>query len=404
MIAPLLFCLALQTPAEDGITALDAGKPAAAEALFQKALAADPKDYSLHFNLAFAQSLLNKDAEAIASYRKVLELKPGIYEAQLNLGILLLRQKQYAEAAPMLSDATATMPIEYRPIYYLCDALLNLNRCVDSEKAFRKALELNPKSAEAAQGVGMALLNPGKTADGAPFIEPAVQLAPSFAQALLHLATVYEADKNYDAAIALYRRFPNDAAARERLGDLLLKSGKASSAIPELEAAAKSSPTVANLTALATAYLQAGQPDKCQAPIDAALRLEPNNGELRLLYGRLLREMRKFDLAANQFALAVKLSPNSPDAWSDLATATVLMERYDVALTALDRLRQLNAEKPGHLYLRAITLDKVKQNRQGARAALAAYQDFLTVAGGKFPDEEFKARQRLKILEREVNR
>ncbi|MFN9919952.1 MAG: tetratricopeptide repeat protein [Acidobacteriota bacterium] len=404
MIAPLLFCLALQTPAEDGIKALDSGKPAEAEALFLKALAADPNDFSLHFNLAFAQSQLNKDNEAIASYRKVLTLKPGLYEAQLNLGILLLRQKLYADAAPVLSAAAATKPNEYRPNYYLGDALLNLNRGAESEKAFRKALEINPKSAEAAQGVGMALLNQGKTAAGAPFIEQAVQLDPSFEQALLHLATVHEADKNFDAAIALYRRFPNDPAARERLGDLLLKSGKAASAIPELEAAAKSSPTVANYTALATAYLQAGQPGKCQAPIDAALRLEPNNGELRLLYGRLLREMRQFDLAANQFALAVKLSPNSPEAWSDLATATVLMERYDVALTALERLRQLNAEKPGHLYLRAITLDKVKQNRQGARAALTAYQDFLNVAGGKFPDEEFKARQRLKILEREVNR
>lgn len=404
MIAPLLFCLALQTPAEDGIKALDSGKPAEAEALFLKALAAGPNDFSLHFNLAFAQSQLNKDNEAIASYRKVLTLKPGLYEAQLNLGILLLRQKLYADAAPVLSAAAATKPNEYRPNYYLGDALLNLNRGAESEQSFRKALEINPKSAEAAQGIGMALLNQGKTAAGAPFIEQAVQLDPSFEQALLHLATVHEADKNFDAAIALYRRFPNDAAARERLGDLLLKSGKAASAIPELEAAAQSSPTVANYTALATAYLQAGQPGKCQAPIDAALRLEPNNGELRLLYGRLLREMRQFDLAANQFALAVKLSPNSPEAWSDLATATVLMERYDVALTALERLRQLNAEKPGHLYLRAITLDKVKQNRQGARAALTAYQDFINVAAGKFPDEEFKARQRLKILEREVNR
>jgi tetratricopeptide (TPR) repeat protein len=138
--------------------------------------------------------------------------------------------------------------------------------------------------------------------------------------------------------------------------------------------------------------------------MDHALRLEPQNGELRLLYGRLLRELRKFEPAAQQFLLAAKLSPESPEAWSDLATATVLMERYDVALAALDNVRKLKAEKPGHLYLRAITLDKVKQNRQQAKLALTAYQDFLAIAGGNFPDEEFKARQRVKILEREVNR
>ena len=92
------------------------------------------------------------------------------------------------------------------------------------------------------------------------------------------------------------------------------------------------------------------------------------------------------------------------DAWADLAMVTVMMERYDIALPALDKVKQLNAEKPGHKYLRAITLDKIKQNKQQAKLAAAAYQDFLNSAGGMFPDEEFKARQRMKILDREINR
>ncbi len=404
MISLLYLVLAFQTPVEDGIKALDAGKPAEAEALFLKAISADPKDYSAYFNLAFAQTMLNKDSEATASYRKVLELQPGLYEAQLNLGILLLRQKAPKDAAPLLEAAAKQKPGEYRPNYYLGEALIEVNRGADAEKAYRRALEINPKSPEAAQGVGQALLNQGKTADGAVFIEQAAAMDPNFQPALLHLASVYEADKNFDAAIAIYRRFPNDTGARERLGELLVETGKASSAIPELEAAVKASPTVANLTALATAYLQAKQPEKCQPLMDAALRLEPNNGELRLLYGRLLRDLRKFDLAANQFALAVRLNPQSAEAWADLAMVTVMLERYDVALPALDKVKQLGAEKPGHMYLRAITLDKIKQNRQQAKQALTAYQEFLGAAGGKFPDEEFKARQRIKILEREVNR
>lgn len=404
MISQLILVLALQSPVEDGIKALDAGKPAEAEALFLKAAAADPKDYSAFFNLAFAQSMLNKDVEAIASYRKVLELKPALYEADLNLGILLLRQKAPKDAIPHLESAAKQKPDQYRPNYYLGEALIDVNRGAEAEKAYRRALEINPKSPEAAQGVGQSLLNQGKTAEGAPFIEQAAAMDPNFQPALLHLASVYEADKNFDAAIAIYRRFPNDAAARERLGELLIETGKAASAIPELEAAVKASPTVANLTALATAYLQSKQPEKCQPVMDAALRLEPNNGELRVLYGRLLRDLRKFDLAANQFALAAKLNPNSADAWADLAMVTVMMDRYDVALPALDKVRQLGAEKPGHKYLRAITLDKIRQNRQQARAALDAYKDFLASSGGKFPDEEFKARQRMKILERETSR
>lgn len=394
----------MQSPVEDGIKALDAGKPAEAELLFTKATLADPADYSAFFNLAFAQSVLNKDSAATANYRKVLALKPGLYEAELNLGILLLRQKLSQDAIPYLEAAAKAKPDQYRPNYYLGDALLNAGRGVEAETAFRAAFQINSNSAEAAQGLGQSLLNQRKTAEGAVWIEKAASLDPSFQPALLQLASVYEADKNYEEAIKIYRRFPNEPGTRERLGELLIESGKSASAIPELEAAVQQSPSLANLTALATAYLQNKQPEKCQPIMDQALRLDPNNGELRLLYGRLLRELRKFDLAANQFALAVKLDPKSSEAWSDLAMVTVLMDRYDIALTALDKVKELHAEKPGHKYLRAITLDKIKQNRNQAKLALAAYQDFLSVAGGKFPDEEFKSRQRIKILEREVNR
>ncbi len=404
MSALFFLALALQSPIEDGIKALDAGKPAEAEAQFLKAVATDSKDYSAYFNLAFAQSVQNKDSEASINYRKVLELKPGLYEAELNLGILLLRQKLPKDAIPLLDAAAKAKPDQYRPNYYLGEALIDVNRGAEAEASYRRALAINAKSAEAAQGVGQSLLNQGKTADGAVFIEQAASLDPNFQPALLHLASVYEADKNFDAAIAIYRRFPDEPGARERLGELLIKTGKAASAIPELEAAVKASPTAANLTALATAYLQAKQPEKCQPVLDAALRLEPSNGELRVLYGRLLRDLRKFDLAANQFALAVKLNPQSAEAWADLAMVTVMLERYDVALPALDQVKRLNAEKPGHKYLRAITLDKIKQNKQQAKLAAAAYRDFLNSAGGNFPDEEFKARTRLKILEREINK
>lgn len=400
----LLLVLALQPPIEEGIKLLDAGKPAEAELLFAKAVAADAKDYSAYFNLAFAQSVQNKDPEASANYRKVLELKPSLYEAELNLGILLLRQKLPKDAIPFLEAAAKTKPDQYRPNFYLGESLIEVNRGADAEIAYRRALVINAKSPDAAQGVGQALLNQGKTAEGAVFIEQAASLDPSYQPALLHLASVYEADKNFDAAIAIYRRFPNEPGARERLGELLISTGKAASAIPELEAAVKASPTAANLTALATAYLQAKQPEKCQPILDAALRLEPSNGELRVLYGRLLRDLRKFDLAANQFAVAVKLNPQSAEAWADLAMVTVMLERYDIALPALDQVKRLNAEKPGHKYLRAITLDKIKQNKQQAKLAAAAYQDFLNSAGGKFPEEEFKARTRLKILEREINK
>src|ERR1700720_848906 len=95
-VAALLFFLQATDFSSVGIKALDEQRYEDAVQAFEKAIAADSKDYSAHFNLALAYGFLHKDAEGIAEYRKTLELKPGLYEAQLNGGILLLRGKNAA--------------------------------------------------------------------------------------------------------------------------------------------------------------------------------------------------------------------------------------------------------------------------------------------------------------------
>src|SRR5579884_1314517 len=96
--AALLFLLQTADPAAGGLKALNEHRYEEAAAEFQKAVEADPKDYAAHFNLAIAYGFLNRDADGIAEYRKTLELKPGLFEAETNEGVLLLRQKRAAEA------------------------------------------------------------------------------------------------------------------------------------------------------------------------------------------------------------------------------------------------------------------------------------------------------------------
>src|SRR5467141_2459762 len=95
---------------ERGMKALEGQRYQEAVTEFTNAIAAEPKDFALHFNLALAYSFLNRDAEAIPEYKKALELKPDLYQAQLNLGISLLREKRGAESVPYLAAAVAQKP------------------------------------------------------------------------------------------------------------------------------------------------------------------------------------------------------------------------------------------------------------------------------------------------------
>jgi Tfp pilus assembly protein PilF len=402
MWAVAVALLLLQTPdySSEGLKALDEGKYQVAVDAFTKAISADPKDYTAHFNLALAYSFLHKDTEGIAEYRKTLELKPGLYEAELNGGILLLRQKNPAEAAPLLEKAAEQKPKEFRPRYYAAEAQLATGALDKAGESYRQALELNPKSADAELGLAHALARRNQLADAAPHFRQAAQLDPKYRDNLLELAELYEQSKQPAEAIAIYREFPDNPAAQEHLGELLLESKQYAEAIPRLEAVYTKSPTEANRTALAMAYLFNHQLEQALPLLEQAVAVEPSNCDLRLVYARALRDRKLYPAAANQFLAAAKLKPAEAQTWSELGAMLYLMGQYEPALGAFDRARGLGENTPGNWFLRAIILDKLKQ----IKPALEAYRQFLSMSQGKNPDQEFQARQRARILERELEK
>jgi len=399
--ALLVLLLAFQTNYyEQGLKALDQKQYQSAVDDFLKAIEAEPKDYTAHFNLALAYSLLGNNAEATNEYKKVLELKPELYEANLNLGIIFVRSSQAAQAVPYLTNAVAQKPKEYRPNYNLASALLASGDWAKAEQAYTTALELDPKSPDAELGLAHALAMQKRLAEAAPHFKKAAELNPKYNDGLLELAGLYEAQNQPAEAIALYQQFPDNPGAQERLGQLLLSSGQAAGAISHFQAAVDRSPTTANRAALATAYIKNKEPDKALPLADAILATDPSDFEVRMLHGRILRDQRKFPAAAQDFFRGTQIKPDSAEAWSELAGVLVMAEDYPRALGALDRLAALHDEKPGHVYLRAIVLDKIRQ----IKPALESYQKFLALSNGQNPDEEFKARQRVRILQLEISK
>ncbi len=397
MVALLLLALFQQSdPQADGVKALEARDYTAAEAAFAKAVESAPGDYAARFHLALSRSLLGKREEAIAEYRKTLELKPRLYEAELNLGILLLDGKELTGAAAVLRSAVETKPAEFRPNFHLAEALLAAGDNAGAERHYKTAREADPKSAAAAAGLARSVARQGRLAEAAPHYEAAAALDPDYRRLLLELAALYE-PKQAAEAIAIYEKFREDPAASERLGQLLIEGGRAADAIAPLEFAVGKSPTAANRVALATALLRSKQPEKA-APVLEKAAAESGDPAVRLMYGRVLRDQKNYDAAARQFLLVTQKLPDSREAWSELAAMYNLMGLYPQALAAFDRLQALGENGPALYYFRAIILDRLKQ----FPAALGNYETFLKMSEGKHPEEEFKARQRVRILKKET--
>ncbi|HSW49775.1 MAG TPA: tetratricopeptide repeat protein, partial [Bryobacteraceae bacterium] len=232
---------------------------------------------------------------------------------------------------------------------------------------FAAAAKADPKSAAAQAGLGRSLARQHRFEDASVALRRAAELDPGYKEALLELASLYEEDREYDKAIEVYSGFRENVAARERMAVLLIRTGKGA---------------------------EAG------AVLEELLADAPQDAGLRLTYGRVLRDLKKYPAAGEQFARAVQAKPDLAEGWAELAGVLILVENYPAALAALDRLKALGAEASGHLYLRAIILDKTRQ----LRPALESYEKFLEASQGKSPNEEFLARQRARIIRKELDR
>ncbi len=360
------------------------------------ALAQDTAEIEKHFDLALQYSIDGKDAEAIPEYRKVLELMPDLYEAHINLGQVLLRSKNPTEALPHLKRAHEQKPADFRPAYYLAEAYFDLGQFAEAIPAYTAAVAIDGKNAPAELGFGRSLVRLDKRTEATPHYRRAVELDPQLKSFLLELAQAHEDKGEVDVAIAIYKEFPENPGAAEHIGLLALKAGQDKEAIASLEAAVKTSPTAGNRLALAQAYVRNKDLAKAE-PLLAAL--DNKTFDQRMFYARVLRDQRKVKEAAQQFYEATKLNPKAADAWSEFAGQLILDEQFPQALLALDKVKELGAENLGHIFFRATTLDRLNLRKE----ALEYYQRFLDQSKTN-PDQEFQARQRVRILQLELGK
>ena len=88
-------------------------------------------------------------------------------------------------------------------------------------------------------------------------------------------------------------------------------------------------------------------------------------------------------------------TPPIADGWSGLAFAASRTDQPSITLHALTMRSKFLPEVPATYFLWATAYDTLHQRA----AAATYYHHFLDAAAGKFPDQEWQARQRLLLLE-----
>jgi serine/threonine protein kinase/Flp pilus assembly protein TadD len=129
---------------------------------FKTALSLHPEEGlpDVHFNLAFALQRKGRLDEAIEEYRQTLANDKNYPDAHNNLGTALLAQGKLVEAEAVLREGTGSN--DAGCYYNLGRILWDQKKLPEAETVYRKALELNPRYAEAYCNLGQLLVHQGR--------------------------------------------------------------------------------------------------------------------------------------------------------------------------------------------------------------------------------------------------
>ncbi len=372
-----------------------------AEEKLQALIATQSDNPQVWFDLGFAQSHQGKSTEAIAAYKKATQLDPKWFEAQQNLGLTLAKSGDLTAAAAALKLAVTLKPVVGGQ-QALAAAWLSLAQVTeesqpqDSLAAYQKAAELNPTNSEAQLGIArMAERSGNAAAAEQQYLKLA---AAGNNDSIERLISLYLKQKRFADAEAWLHKYisvnPQNTAAQLQLGKLLAAEGKMQEAIATLEPLYKASPDPKLARDLASLYLETRQYPAAADLLRPLIAQSPNDAQLHLDYGSALMHQLKYADAQTVLLKAVQLNPNLVEAYSDLAYAAEQNKNYELTVRVLDARAKLQPETPGTYFLRATAYDNLRMYKPAAEN----YKLFLKVAGGKFPDQEFQARHRLKAI------
>ena len=386
---------------KDAESLLQKHQYAQAEEKLQALIATQAENPQAWFDLGFAQSHLSKSAEAITSYKKATQLDPKWFEAQQNLGLALAKSGDLSAAATALTIAVTLKPTVGGQ-QALAAAWVSLAQVTEKSQpqeslaAYQESAELDPANSDAQLGIARMAERAGNAA-------AAEQQYLKLAEAgnndsIERLIGLYLRQKRFADAETWLRKYlaanPQNAAAQLQLGKLLAAEGKTQEAIATLEPLYKTSPDPKLARALAGLYLENKQYPAAADLLRPLIAQSPTDAQLHLDYGTALMHQLKYPEAQAVLLKAVQLNPNMVQAYSDLAYAAEQNKNYELTIRALDARAKLQPETPATYFLRATAYDNLRMYKPAA----ANYKLFLGVAGGKFPDQEFQARHRLKAI------
>jgi Flp pilus assembly protein TadD len=122
-----------------------AGRYREAETVLTQAIEADPKLPTAHNQLGYARMLLGDYPAAIREFEQELVISPGDFGATANLAWILVQEREFERAEPLLVEALRQQPDKAGLQYMMGQVWLQKRDLAKAAAALERAVELQPE-------------------------------------------------------------------------------------------------------------------------------------------------------------------------------------------------------------------------------------------------------------------
>jgi Flp pilus assembly protein TadD len=194
-----------------------------------------PEAASVHDMLGVALLEQSKFDEAAEHFRYAVKTGEEHHKLYNNLGSALQSSGKLDEAIFYYQQSLRIDPNYAKAHYNLGMALLEQGKSDEAIEQFHLALKSKPDYAEAHNNLGNILQSQGKSAEAIEHFRLAIKINPKFIEAYNNLANALGTQGRFDEAIGSYRHAlqikPNVTQLHYNLGIMLSRQGKISEAI-----------------------------------------------------------------------------------------------------------------------------------------------------------------------------
>lgn len=270
---------------------------------------------------------LNDPKSAHEQLETAIRLNPGLSDAHLRLGELYSRDNSTLDQAiNAYTDAIKYNGNNATAYYYRGLLLENKDKLVEAEADFRRALELQPGLVNARQHLGLVLLREGKGTEALQEIQTAATQDRSSSEIQTNLADIYRLGGDYNKAVSIYTEA------------LRLKATNQDA-----------------LYGRALAFYNLTRYDAGIADADRLVTLNPKYPGALVLDGKYQTQTGRLDEALKSFEQARQLNPNDAEVYTGLGVIYMQRSQPDLAFNSFNQAVQLDPnEIDAHFWLGAL--------------------------------------------------